>query len=311
MVTPVARREAVGHLCRSYEVSQRRACKAVGAERTSIRYRGVMPSDDAIRARLKELAGQRRRFGYRRLHILLSREGLHMNHKKLRRLYREERLQVRRRGGRKRALGTRAPMAIPQGPNRRWSLDFVSDALSDGRRFRILAVVDDFTRECLCLVADTSLTGLRVARELDAVIAVRGRPASCVSDNGTELTSMAILRWCQERGIGWHYIAPGKPQQNAFVESFNGRLRDELLNETLFTSLAHARAALVAWRNDYNTVRPHSATGNQPPAIYAKLGAPTMQRDGAPELSGGSAPHPVAPPSQIGSNAERTLPIAG
>jgi len=311
MVTPVARREAVVHLCRSYEVSQRRACTAIGADRTSVRYRGVRPDDGVIRARLRELAGQRKRFGYRRLHILLAREGVRVNHKKLRRLYREERLQVRRRGGRKRALGTRAPMVLPQGPNQRWSLDFVSDALADGRRFRVLAVVDDFTRECLCLVADTSLSGQRVARELDTVIARRGKPLACVSDNGTELTSMAILRWCQERGIEWHYIAPGKPQQNAFVESFNGRLRDELLNETLFTSLAHARVALAAWRNDYNTVRPHSATGNQPPAIYAKLGVPAMQRDGTLELLGGSAPHPVAPPSQMGSNAERALPIAG
>ena len=161
-----------------------------------------------------------------------------MNHKKLRRLYREERLQVRRRGGRKRALGTRAPMTLPQGPNQRWSLDFLSDAFTDGRRFRILAVVDDFTRECLALVPDTSLPGLRVVRELDALIAARGRPAMCVSDNGTELTSMAILRWSQETRVEWHYIAPGKPQQNAFIESFNGRLRDELLNETLFTSLS-------------------------------------------------------------------------
>src|SRR5207253_5883004 len=163
------------------------------------------------RARLRELAATRRRFGYRRLHILLHREGLHMNHKKLRRLYAEERLQVRRRGGRKRALGTRTPLAIPQGPNHRWSMDFLSDALSDGRRFRILAIVDDFTRECLCLVADTSLPGLRVARELDAITAVRRRPALCVSDNGTELTSIAILKWSQDHRIGWHYIAPGKP----------------------------------------------------------------------------------------------------
>jgi len=173
MVTPVARREAVVHLCRSYEVSQRRACTAIGADRTSVRYRGVRPDDGVIRARLRELAGQRKRFGYRRLHILLAREGVRVNHKKLRRLYREERLQVRRRGGRKRALGTRALMVLPQGPNQRWSLDFVSDALADGRRFRVLAVVDDFTRECLCLVADTSLSGQRVARELDTVIARR------------------------------------------------------------------------------------------------------------------------------------------
>ena len=152
-------------------------------------------------------------------HILLTREGLIMNHKKLRRLYREERLAVRRRDSRKRALGTRAPMALPQGANHRWSLDFLTDAFTDGRRFRILAIVDDFTRECLALVADTSLSGLRVARELDALIAIRGRPAMIVSDNGTELTSMAILRWSREQRIEWHYIAPGKPQQNAFIES--------------------------------------------------------------------------------------------
>ena len=168
-------------------------------------------------------------------------------------------------------------------------------------------MVDDFTRECLCLVADTSLSGRRVARELDAVIAARGRPLSCVSDNGTELTSMAILRWSQEIRVEWHYIAPGKPTQNAFVESFNGRLRDELLNETLFTSLAHARAALAAWKDDYNTIRPHSGIGNLPPAIYAKLSAPAMQRDGTLRSIGGFAPRPVAPPSQQGSNEARTL----
>ena len=189
-----------------------------------------------------------------------------INHKKLRRLYALERLQVRRRGGRKRALGTRAPMTLPQGPNQRWSLDFVSDTLTDGRRLRILTVVDDFSRECLCLVADTSLSGRRVARELDRLIACRGKPLVVVSDNGTELTSVAILQWSQDRCVEWHYIAPGKPQQNAFVESFNGRLRDECLNETLFTSLAQARAVLAAWQQDYNEVRPHSALGGRTPA---------------------------------------------
>jgi len=234
-----------------------------------------------------------------------------MNHKKLRRLYREERLQVRRRGGRKRALGTRAPLVLPQGPNQRWSLDFVSDTFTDGRRFRILAAVDDFTRECLCLVPDTSLSGLRVARELDAIIMIRGRPLICVSDNGTELTSMAILRWSQATRVEWHYIAPGKPTQNAFIESFNGRLRDELLNETLFTSLAHARAVLAAWKDDYNKLRPHSALGNLAPATYAKLSDPVVQRDGTLRSIGGFAPHPVAPPSQTGSNEQQTLPISG
>ena len=234
-----------------------------------------------------------------------------MNHKKLRRLYAEERLQVRRRGGRKRALGTRASMAIPQARNQRWSLDFLSDALAEGRRFRIFAVVDDFTRECLCLVADTSLSGLRVARELDAVIAKRGRPAMCVSDNGTELTSMAVLRWSQEARVEWRYIAPGKPMQNAFIESFNGRLRDELLNETLFVSLVHARSALSEWMDDYNTIRPHSGLGNLSPADFAKLSAPAMQRDGTLRSAGGSAPRPVAPSSETRSNDQRTLPIDG
>src|SRR5262249_30313423 len=260
------------------------------------------PDDTAVRARLRELAAIRRRFGYRRLHILLGREGIVMNHKKLRRLYREERLQVRRRGGRKRALGTRAPMTLPQGRNQRWSLDFLSDVFADGRRFRILAIVDDFTRECLALVPDTSLPGLRVVRELDGLIAGRGRP---------RLTGMAILRWSQETRVEWHYIAPGKPQQNAFIESFNGRLRDELLNETLFTSLGHVREALAIWKDDYNTVRPHSALDNLPPAVFAKLSAPAMQRDGTLRYIEGSAPRPVAPTSQQGSNEARTLLIAG
>lgn len=266
MVTPDARREAVAHLRAEHEVSERRAVRVIGVDRSVVRYRCKRGDDGAVRARLRALSAERRRFGYRRLHILLGREGVRINHKKLRRLYAEERLQVRRRGGRKRALGTRAPMMRPEGANQRWSLDFVSDTLTDGRRLRILAIVDDFTRECLCLVADTSLSGLRVARELDGLIARRGCPLRVVSDNGTELTSTAILRWSQERKVEWHYIAPGKPQQNAFVESFNGRLRDECLNETLFTSLAHARAVLAAWQRDYNEVRPHSALAGRTPA---------------------------------------------
>ena len=177
-----------------------------------------------------------------------------MNHKKLRRLYVEERLQVRRRGGRKRAMGTRAPMTLPQGPNQRWSLDFAADTLTDGRRFRILVVVDDFTRECLCLVPDTSLSGKRVARELSAIIGRRGaRPLLCVSDNGTELTSTAILTWCQDSKVDWHYIAPGKPQQNAFAESFIGRLRDECLMRRC--SPRCARHALCWRRGSVTTTR--------------------------------------------------------
>lgn len=249
--------------------SQRRACALVGMHPRIYRYASRRPEDAEVRRRLRELADERRRFGYRRLHILLRREGVELNHKKLFRLYREERLTVRRRGGRKRALGTRAPMAIPQGRNQRWSLDFVSDALVDSRRFRILAVVDDFTRECLTLVVDSSLSGVRVGRELERLAGLRGLPLMIVSDNGTELTSHAILRWQEQRGVDWHYIAPGKPHQNGFAESFIGRLRDECLNEHLFGSLKQARQIIEAWRIDYNTGRPHTSLSGLTPIEFA------------------------------------------
>jgi len=218
---------------------------------------------------MKAVADERRRFSYRRVHVMLEREGWQVSQKKIRRLYREEKLQVKRRGGRKHALGTRRPMLVPDRPNERWSLDFVSDAFTDGRRFRVLATVDDFSRECPGLVADTSLSGLRVTRELSAIMRRRGRPKTIVSDNGTELTSMAVLRWCQDTGVDWHYIAPGKPTQNAFVERFIGSFRDELLNETLFTTLAEAKAHITVWKEDYNRNRPHSSLGNLTPDEFA------------------------------------------
>ena len=214
MVTPDAKREAVARVVQEHGVSQRRACEVLSVDRSSIRYRSIRSDDACIREAMKKVASERSRFGYRRIHVMLDRQGIIMNVKKLRRLYREEKLTVRKRGGRKRALGTRRPLALPSRSNERWSLDFVSDAFTDGRRFRVLAVVDDFTRECLCLVADTSLSGHRLARELDTLIAKRGKPKTIVSDNGTEMTSMAILKWCQHTNIEWHYIAPGKPMQN-------------------------------------------------------------------------------------------------
>jgi putative transposase len=291
VVTSAAERKAVAHLVACHGMSERRACKAIGCCRMTMRYKTTRPDDGVLRGRMKAIAHERRRFGYRRLHVMLRREGFVVNHKRLFRLYREERLAVRRRGGRKRAMGTRRPIETPQAPNQRWSLDFVSDQLTDGRRFRILAVMDDCTRECLGLVADTSLSGGRVARELDAIICRRGRrPDTIVSDNGTEYTSNAILQWTDQSGVGWHYIAPGKPQQNGFIESFNGRLRDELLNETLFGSLAHARAALDKWRQDYNTERPHSRLGWQTPTAYAS----TFRPRGDLALRYRSAPDPLA-----------------
>ena len=271
MVTPDAKREAVAHACLEHGVSQRRACNILEIDRSTVRYSSVRPDDADLRKAIRGVAQERRRFGYRRIGVMLERQGIYMNHKKLLRLYREEKLQVRKRGGRKRALGTRKPMVLPNRINERWSLDFVSDAFTDGRRFRVLAVIDDYSRECLALVADTSLSGARVARELDAIITKRGgKPKMIVSDNGTEFTSMAILKWCQETKVGWHYIAPGKPMQNGFVESFNGSFRDECLNETLFSSLVDARHQITLWKEDYNVTRPHSSLGNLTPREYAQ-----------------------------------------
>jgi putative transposase len=284
-------------------MSERRACKAIGCCRMTMRYQTTRADDASLRRRMRAIVQERRRFGYRRLHVLLKREGYLINHKKLFRLYREEKLTVRRRGSRKRAIGTRAPMQVPMMPNDRWSLDFVSDQLTCGRRFRILTVVDDCTRECLALVADTSLSGIRVARELDRLMIERGKPKMVVSDNGSELTSNAILTWADHSRVAWHYIAPGKPMQNAFIESFNGRLRDELLNETLFTSLAQARVALGCWRADYNDARPHSQLGWKTPSEFAMTCHP--RRDLALRYAEGSAPAPVAPTAQQGKSTGR------
>ncbi|MGO6891779.1 IS3-like element ISRle4 family transposase [Rhizobium johnstonii] len=292
VVTPAAKRNAVAHLMSHHEMSERRACKAIGFCRMTVRYETRRDNDHELRERMKALAHERRRFGYRRIHVLLRREGHLVNHKRLFRLYREEKLTVRKRGGRKRAIGTRAPMLVPMVANDRWSLDFVSDQFTDGRRLRILTVVDDCTRECLALVADTSLSGLRVARELDRIIEERGKPRMIVSDNGSEFTSNAILQWADRTKVDWHYIAPGRPIQNAFIESFNGRLRDEFLNETLFSSLAHARSALSNWRSDYNDQRPHSGLGWLTPAEFAQTLNP--RRDAVLRSRNGSAPQPAA-----------------
>jgi putative transposase len=232
MVTPAGKREAVAHLKTEHEMSERWACQLLQCCRMTVRYVSVRPHDAVLRGRMKAIAHERRRFGYRRIHVMLKREGMLVNHKKLFRLYREEKLSVRKRGGRKRALGTRAPMLVPLLPNQRWSLDFVSDQFTDCRRFRVLTVIDDCTRECIALVADTSLSGRRVVRELNQLMLQRGAPKMVVSDNGTEFTSNAILNWADEAKVEWHYIAPGK-------------LRDEKLNDTLFSTLHQARVELA------------------------------------------------------------------
>jgi putative transposase len=249
-------------------LSQRHACELVGLDRSTLRYRLKRPDDAALRQRLRELAAERRRFGYRRLGWMLAREGHAPNHKKLYRRYREERLMVRRRRGRKRALGTRRALTLPIKLNQRWSLDFVSDTLSEGRRLRILCIVDDYRRECLAAVVDTSLGGVRLVRELERLTVDRATPETVVSDNGTELTSGAVLRWATSR-VAWHYLEPGKPVHNAFIESFNSKLRDECLNQYVFSSLGEAREIIERWRYDYNQMRPHSSLGYLAPQEFA------------------------------------------
>jgi len=231
MVTPAAWRDAVAHLEQGYDMSERRACSLIGADRSSVRYRHRRPDDTALREVLRGAAETHRRFGYRRLHVILRRDGHVVNRKRTQRLYREEGLCVRRRRCRKRATGTRAPLVTEALANARWSVDFVQDQFADGRRFRILNVIDDVTKESLAAVVDTSISGRRVARELTALIERRAKPGLIVSDNGTEFTSNAILEWAEKMQVKWHYIAPGKPMQNGNCEAFNGRMRDELLNE--------------------------------------------------------------------------------
>jgi transposase InsO family protein len=291
-----------------FEMSERRACTVIAADRKMVRYRSRRPADTELRARLRELANQRRRFGYRRLFVLLRRAGEPSGINRIYRLYREEGLMVRKRRGRRKALGTRAPILVEAKPNARWSLDFVHDQLANGRRFRILNIVDDVTRECLGAIPDVSISGVRVARELTAIVARRGKPGMIVSDNGTELTSNAILAWSAETGIAWHYIAPGKPMQNGYVESFNGRMRDELLNESLFMGLADARLAIQSWVADYNNARPHSSLAYRTPAAFAAHLTATGHRAA---LLDGSTLRPVAQPTPEGVSTAEALIAAG
>lgn len=269
MVGPAAKREGVAHLQAELGLSERRACSIVNADRKMIRYRSCRRPDTELRTDLRELANVRRRFGYRRLFVLLRQRGEPSGINRIYRLYREEGLAVRKRRARRRAVGVRAPILVEARPNARWSLDFVHDQFACGRRFRILNVVDDVTRECLAAIPDTSISGRRVARELTTLIEQRGKPGMIISDNGTEFTSRAMLAGAEQHIINWHFIAPGKPMQNGFCESFDGRMRDELLNETLFFGLDHARTRIIDWADDYNRQRPHSALGYLTPAAYA------------------------------------------
>jgi putative transposase len=252
MAGPAVKREGVAHVRATMGLSERRACSIVSADRKMVRYRSRRPPDMELRAQLRDLANERKRFGYRRLFVLLRQKGEPSGINRIYRLYREEGLTVRKRRARRRAAGTRAPILVEATANARWSVDFVHDQLACGRRFRILNIVDDVTRERLAAIPDTSISGRRVARELTALIKRRSKPGMIVSDNGTEFTSNAMLAWAHDNRVVWHFIAPGKPMQNGFCESFNGRMRDELLNQSLFLGLDHTRTQITNWVDDYN-----------------------------------------------------------
>lgn len=308
MVRPVAKREAVTYLRDHFQMSERRACSILSADRKMVRYQSRRPPETELRERLRWLANERRRFGYRRLFIMLRREGEPSGINRIYRLDREEGLGVRKRKGRKRAIGVRAPLLVEARINARWSLDFVHDQMANGRKFRVLNITDDITHECLGAIPDTSISGHRLARELTTILERRGKPGIIVSDNGTEFTSHAIFAWARDHRIDWHYIMPGKPIQNGYVESFNGKMRDELLNEILFFSLDHVRKAISEWVEDYNTTRPHSALAYQTPAAFtAKLTATGLHA----ALTDGSAFRPVAQPAQLGIKLPETLKAVG
>lgn len=269
MVTPAQRRTAVTCAMTTADLSQRQACRFTGFARTTQRYTSTRPPRAELRARLKDLAVLRPRWGYRRLYRLLRREGELVNRKLVQRVYREEGLHVRRRP-RKRVAMVRVPLPRPSRVNERWNMDFVSDALSDGRRFRALTIVDGCSREAPAIEVDVSLPGDRVVRVLDRIGQERGLPLSIGCDNGPEFRSEALDQWAATRGVILEFIAPGKPIQNAFAESFNGRFRDECLNGNWFVSLADARTIIEAWRIDYNTTRPHSSLGHRTPEEFAR-----------------------------------------
>jgi len=282
-VTVEARSSVVEHLRQDFGLSQRRSCALVAAPRSSCRYVRRRVEPEGLRKRLVELAVARPRFGYPRLHVLLRREGHVINRKRVWRLYREEGLAVRRRR-RKRVALPRQPLAVPTRRDECWSMDFVSDRLAGGRAIRTLTIVDDVTRECPALEVDTSLSGVRVAAVLERLWQAGRRPTTIRVDNGPELTSQALDAWAYRRGVRLHFIEPGKPTQNAYIESFNGKLRDECLNVNWFASLREAQVLIEAWRRDYNDVRPHESLRWQTPSEYASAlgGAMAPPRAGLP-----------------------------
>ncbi len=292
MVGPIARREAVGWL-QTRGTSLRRACHVIGLSTATWRYqRRTSATNVAVLERLQAHAAVRARFGYRRLHILLEREGLIVNHKRVHRIYQSAGLQVRRRRRKRLTRADRVPLPSASQRLERWSMDFTADTLADGRNFRTLNIVDDFTRECVAIEVDRSLPGLRVTRVLDRLHASIGLPQTIVLDNGPEFAGRTLDAWAYARGVTLRFIRPGKPIENAYVESFNGKFRDECLNEHWFISVADAKATIEAWRIDYNTIRPHSSLDGATPHHFARIAAgarrlsparPDLKEDRKPE----------------------------
>ncbi|HSW72134.1 MAG TPA: IS3 family transposase [Chlamydiales bacterium] len=271
VVGPKAKREVMNYFIEKYKFSQRKACKIVQLCRASGRYTiKSNEENDEICKKIKLIAEERRRFGYRRIGYLLLRGGYKINHKRVYRLYKTQGLEVQRRQRRRKVVSARLTPKTPSSINERWSIDFMMDSLADGRRIRLMNIVDDFTRESLKIVVDRSLTGKRVVQELTELIKTRGKPGEILSDNGTEFTSNAVLKWTQDDGLKWSYIQPGKPMQNGYVESFNGKVRDECLNENVFETLAEARVLIEMWRKDYNEERPHSSLKGLTPEAYSR-----------------------------------------
>ena len=246
-----------------------RACGLVGISRSLYRYRSHRPDCAPLRERIEEIAAVKRRYGYRRVYLRLRREGWQVNRKRVYRLYRDAGLAVRRRKRKRIGFFERKPLPKPTSANVSWSMDFVADGLISGRRLRCLTIVDDCTRECLAIEVDTSITGLRVQGVLERLADSRGLPASITVDNGPEFDGQVMDKWAYRHGVHLSFIRPGKPNENAYIESFNGKFRDECLNEHWFLSLAHARSIIEAWRLEYNTERPHSSLGNRTPEEFA------------------------------------------
>src|SRR5437016_9552869 len=263
MVSPQTKREAVTVLLTERDFGVTRACGLVGISRSLYRYRGRRPDSAALRSRIEEIAAIKRRYGYRLVSLRLRREGWQVNRKRVYRIYRDAGLAVRRRKRKRIGLFERKPLPTPTAANLSWSMDFVADGLIGGRRLRCLAIVDDCTRECLAIEVDSSITGLRVQGVLERLADTRGLPQSITVDNGPEFDGQVLDKWAYRRRVQLSFIRPGKPNENAYIESFNGKFRDECLNEHWFISLAHARSIIEAWRIEYNAQQPRRPVGDR------------------------------------------------